>query len=288
MSMKNYYVYEIVNPITNRPFYIGWTSRSGELRFKEHIRETRNKVVNIDKVNIIKDILNQGAEPVFNIVFQTSDKGLSVKKETELIEYHGRIKDGGILTNISKGGEHHIVSDDTKKRLSKKRKNKSYIELYGEERASKIKKNLSEKSKGANNNMFGKNHSDEAKRKMSEKLKGRPNHPVGDYQKERIRESNKSRVWTDEMRKKMSESQKQRYKERPDTFVKPEWKPESRLKIGVATKSRATQYTFYHAEHGNFYGTTGDLARAYNFSRPSEAYKLVKGEYKSYKGWKLG
>lgn len=65
------------------------------------------------------------------------------------------------------------------------------------------------------------------------------------------------------------------------------WLPESRIKIGVATKSRATYYTFTHPEHGEFYGTTGDLAKAYNFSRTSEAYKLAKGEYKSYKGWIL-
>jgi hypothetical protein len=65
------------------------------------------------------------------------------------------------------------------------------------------------------------------------------------------------------------------------------WLPESRSKIGTLTKSRAARYTFKHPVHGEFYGTTGDLARAYDFSRPSEAYKLAKGEYKSYKGWTL-
>lgn len=63
------------------------------------------------------------------------------------------------------------------------------------------------------------------------------------------------------------------------------WLPESREKIGSATKSRAVRYAFNHPEHGEFYGTTGDLAKAYNFSKTSEAYKLAKGEYKSYKGW---
>jgi len=112
-------------------------------------------------------------------------------------------------------------------------------------------------------------------------------HEISDYQKERIRESNKSRVWTEEMRKKMSESQKQRYKVRPESFKPHDWKPESRKKQSEARKKNSAKYTFHHLEHGEFYGTTGDLARAYNFSRASEAYKLVKGEYKSYKGWKL-
>jgi len=65
------------------------------------------------------------------------------------------------------------------------------------------------------------------------------------------------------------------------------WLPTARAKVGAATKSRAVRYTFKHPDHGEFYGTTGDLAKAYKFSRTSEAYKLAKGEYKSYKGWKL-
>jgi hypothetical protein len=112
-------------------------------------------------------------------------------------------------------------------------------------------------------------------------------HEISEYQKERIRESNKSRVWTEEMRKKMSESQKRRFKERPESFVVPKWKPESRKKMSEARKRNSAKYTFKHPVHGEFYGTTGDLARAYDFSRPSEAYKLAKGEYKSYKGWTL-
>lgn len=112
-------------------------------------------------------------------------------------------------------------------------------------------------------------------------------HEISEYQKERIRESNKSRVWTEEMRKKVSESQKKRFKERPESFVTPVLNPESRKKISESRKKNSAKYTFKHPEHGEFYGTTGDLARAYNFSRSSEAYKLVKGEYKSYKGWTL-
>ncbi len=62
---------------------------------------------------------------------------------------------------------------------------------------------------------------------------------------------------------------------------------EHRKNISKRRKERADKYTFKHPEHGEFFGTTGDLARTYNFSRASEAYKLVKGEYKSYKGWTL-
>jgi hypothetical protein len=88
-------------------------------------------------------------------------------------------------------------------------------------------------------------------------------------------------------KRKISEAQKRRKIERPETFKTYERTDEHKKAVGAATKSRALIYTFTHPEHGGFYGTTGDLARAFNF-RGCEAYKLVKGEYKSYKGWKLG
>ena len=62
------------------------------------------------------------------------------------------------------------------------------------------------------------------------------------------------------------------------------WLPEAREKISDSRKRNSSKYTFTHSEHGTFVGTTGDLGRAFNF-RGCEAYKLIKGEYKSYKGW---
>jgi hypothetical protein len=92
---------------------------------------------------------------------------------------------------------------------------------------------------------------------------------------------------TAETKQKISEAQKRRKIERPESFKTYERTDNHRKAVGSITKSRATQYTFKHPDHGEFYGTTGDLAKTYNFSRTSEAYKLVKGEYKSYKGWIL-
>jgi len=88
---------------------------------------------------------------------------------------------------------------------------------------------------------------------------------------------------SEETRKRISEKKKGQGK----GIKKPPLSEEHKKILSIATKNRAAKYTFSHPEHGEFYGTTGDLARAYDFSRSSEAYKLVKGEYKSYKGWKL-
>ena len=92
---------------------------------------------------------------------------------------------------------------------------------------------------------------------------------------------------SDETKRKISAGQKRRKLERPESFKAYERTDNHRKAVGNNTKSRAIRYTFKHPDHGEFYGTTGDLANAYNFSRTSEAYKLVKGEYKSYKGWVL-
>ena len=48
----------------------------------------------------------------------------------------------------------------------------------------------------------------------------------------------------------------------------------------------SAKYNFEHSELGRFFGSTGDLGRSFDI-RTSEVYKLVKGEYKSYKGWKV-
>jgi hypothetical protein len=89
---------------------------------------------------------------------------------------------------------------------------------------------------------------------------------------------------SDETKRKISEGQKRRKHDRPDSFKSYERTEEHRKTAGATAKSRSTCYTFKHINHGEFYGTTGDLGRAFNF-RGCEAYKLVKGEYKTYKGW---
>lgn len=90
-----------------------------------------------------------------------------------------------------------------------------------------------------------------------------------------------------ETKRKISESQKKRKLLRPESFKTYQRTTAHRTALSTRAKAQANHYRFVHPEHGEFYGTTGDLAKAYNFSRTSEAYKLVKGEYKSYKGWRL-
>ena len=88
---------------------------------------------------------------------------------------------------------------------------------------------------------------------------------------------------TEETKRKISEKKMGQGK----GIKKKPFSTETKHKMSAARKQNSNKYSFKHQDHGEFYGTTGDLANAYNFSRTSEAYKLVKGEYKSYKGWVL-
>ena len=116
--------------------------------------------------------------------------------EMEFIDFYGRLDDGtGILENITDGGEGtsgRRHSEETRRKISEKAKGSK----LSEETRTKIAK-ASE----------GRKHSEETKRKISKAKKGisRPTH-VG----EAVATANKERVWTEEMRAKLSEAGKKR------------------------------------------------------------------------------
>ena len=118
-------------------------------------------------------------------------------------------------------------------------------------------------------------------------------HPISDYQKDQIKKSNSSRIWTTEMRLQMSISQKQRKINNPDSFKKGPFSLEHKKNISIARLTRVEKtYNFVHDEHGNFTGTIQDLIKHYpdTFTKKyhnAEIWKLTAGLYKSCKGWKL-
>lgn len=86
-----FYVYRIINPMTNHPFYVGMTRQLPEIRLSSHIGEccyfvgkTFNK-----KQNIIRQILDEGKRPIIEVVEQIVNPvfydglSLALKKETQ-------------------------------------------------------------------------------------------------------------------------------------------------------------------------------------------------------------
>lgn len=106
--MKRYFVYELVDPQTLNPFYIGAGSgRSDAKRLADHIGETRLdpvKWTNPEKTQYVKRLLDAGLKPLLTIHECVDETHCSIT-ERQLIKQYGRLVDGGILTNRGTGGE---------------------------------------------------------------------------------------------------------------------------------------------------------------------------------------
>jgi hypothetical protein len=105
-SGDNYYVYELVDPRTNQPFYIG---KGRDDRAARHIRLRNAKSSmqsNPHKANRIKQIIDAGHLVQIKVIGSFVDEEEAFKVEVEMIDQYGRsCNKSGILTNIVRGGE---------------------------------------------------------------------------------------------------------------------------------------------------------------------------------------
>ena len=111
MSTKTFYVYELINPLTNNIFYICKGTKTGNsyTRLSEHIKDTRyykaGKYRNNHRYATIAKIIDSGELPIINVVFECKNEEEAYAKERELILLHGRVDIGtGILVNHTNGG----------------------------------------------------------------------------------------------------------------------------------------------------------------------------------------
>ncbi|MNR94405.1 GIY-YIG catalytic domain protein [compost metagenome] len=166
--MSKFIVYELINPLTNGVFYVGYSSR-GEKRIKEHLGF--GKRCNTLTANVIAQIRSQELGVQYKIVLETENETEALNLERELIAKYGRIQNGsGTLTNRTSGGQGcngMIPSEQMKAKLSKYRKGKTYDELHGVENAIKFKERQSKNQTGDQNSMFGRRHSETARASMS-------------------------------------------------------------------------------------------------------------------------
>lgn len=107
--------------------------------------------------------------------------------------------DRSIGYNIAIGGNNHSASDETKKILSEKAKER-YVDktknpMYGKKHSEDSLKKMSLCKVGKNNPMYGRHLSEESKRKQEETLKRNG--------------SSKGHVWTDEEKERKSIQQKE-------------------------------------------------------------------------------
>jgi hypothetical protein len=190
---KKFYVYEIIDPTTNKVFYVG---KGQKYRCFFHEYRTKNGKMsnkNAHLFNTINKILNSNNNLIYKIIL-TSDN------EDECYDFEEQtIKEYGIenLCNIELSNRGVKHTKETREKISKSNTGKKCSEET-KEKLSKIN--------------TGKKISEETKKKMSDSLKGRPSPMKGKNQtpesKEKISKSNIGKRHTDESIQKMKESQK--------------------------------------------------------------------------------
>ena len=166
-----YYVYELIDPRVNLPFYVG---KGKDKRVYFHLSEkSRAKSDNFKKFDKIKKIRKEGYEPEVKIVQYFEDENDAYEYEEKLIKTYGRrdIDEGGILTNICESSR------------PPKLKGRTYQEIYGDKWEEQIQKRLKTKEERGNYGGVRK-HTEETKRKISEKVAGKNNPNYGNHHSE--------------------------------------------------------------------------------------------------------
>ena len=151
-----YYLYKLIDPITEEIRYIGY-SKSPKTRLWEHIRDAKIGV-KTHKCDWIRSLLNNNQKPILEIIVSYSTQLDVIDHEIQLIK---ELRDSGFrLTNLTDGGDgqrgtklkkdHPLLywnkgrtmSDESKTRLSEARKG---IRFSNEHRENLSKSKLGKK-----------------------------------------------------------------------------------------------------------------------------------------------
>jgi hypothetical protein len=133
------YVYEHIRKDTNEVFYVGIGSDNKFYR-----------AFSTDGRNHLWEEVVEDTDYEIKIIERDIDWETACRIEKTLIKKYGRIYFGdGILTNLTEGGEGFKKphSEETKLKISKTTKGKTYEERYGEEKARELKDLRQQKQK---------------------------------------------------------------------------------------------------------------------------------------------
>lgn len=175
---SNFYVYTLINPLNNEPFYVGKGSGSRAKRHEYNVLFNGTHS-NFLMESLIKFILENNKRVIIKYAAKDLTHSEAILKEIELISKYGRINNKtGILCNLTDGGEgsvgrifkhstetklqigktlkNRIISEDTRKLMSEVKLGKYKGRILTEEW--KLKLRLSQ---------MGKTHSEKSKQLMS-------------------------------------------------------------------------------------------------------------------------
>jgi len=231
------YIYVLLDPRTNEIRYLGKTNNTKE-RLCGHLCE-KGKLGH--KYKWVQQLKKLGLKPIIEILDTVP------KEEEEFWERHyiSLLKSWGIrLTNFTDGGNNppvirlfgkdnvFVKNKEVREKIlamNKSRKGKTFIELYGEEKAEELKKWKSEKYSGENNPMFGRKQSKETRDKISKKRIGKKGYKHTEESKELIRKKLKGKPKSKKTRDKLSVA----------ALNRPPMTQETKDKIGKAQSSKS-------------------------------------------------
>lgn len=151
-----YYVYQLIDPNTNLPFYIG--KGSGNRAYMHNKFKDGNQ--NPYKDRYIKKLHQQGLEPVVDIVQYFDNENDAYTYEENLTESIGL----GNLTNLVAGGHPPSKNGWTPSAETLAKRSRG---LKGIERTKEWCQNLSASKQGKNNPMYGKKMPCSEERKLA-------------------------------------------------------------------------------------------------------------------------
>lgn len=172
-----FYVYELVDPDTNKPFYIG---KGKGPRIGFHVKRVQNgfTLINLHLHHTIAKILAAGKQVIERKIHETLDEDEAFSLEEHLIETIGMDN----LCNLESGGKRgRTQSEETKRKKSAKLKGKP-TKPRSEETKQKISRSLMGRISGP--------PSTDTRKKISEALTGKPK---SEQHKQNMRKARKSK-----------------------------------------------------------------------------------------------
>lgn len=196
---NKYYVYHIINPTTNRIFYVG---KGCGNRCKQHLTDKKEYAFNKRLNGYIRNLIDENSIPFIEKIAENLTEKDAYELEESEIKKYGRkgIDEGGILLNILesgrppsfKGKDHpwwgRSHSDDSKKKISETKKELFKKGIIKPRRGFKQTDEAKEKNRQAH---LGKKMPKEAIEKTRQANLGRKQ---TDYQKQKAREANE-KTW---------------------------------------------------------------------------------------------
>ena len=191
--MSTWLIYRHINKINNKS-YIGLTKQEPTKRWQNGLG------YNLTQPLFFNAIKKYGWENFDHEILESNISSFEEAASREIFwidTFHTWVKDPNCLGyNLTRGGEGtpgHIVSEETRQKISKAN--------TGRKRSEDFKQNLSKRLSGAGNPFYGCSHTNETKQKIRSAAKGRI---VSDDTKRKISKSSKGKVVSIETRQKLS------------------------------------------------------------------------------------